>query len=95
MQPSLIFLSEEFHGRRSLVGYSPWSRKESDTTEQLTLSLYFSDLEAFIHCPMVSMGQESGHNLSRSQAQHLPRLQSSCQPGCILFWSLGSFSKFM
>ena len=28
-------------------------------------------------------------------AQHLPRLQSSCQPGCILFWSLGSFSKFM
>ena len=23
------------HGRRSLVGYSPWGRKESDTTEQL------------------------------------------------------------
>ena len=26
----------EPHGQRSLVGYSPWSRKESDTTEQLT-----------------------------------------------------------
>ena len=25
---------------RSLVGYSPWCCKESDTTEQLTLSLY-------------------------------------------------------
>ena len=24
------------HGRRSLVGYSPWGRKESDTTERAT-----------------------------------------------------------
>ena len=24
-----------------LVGYSPWSRKESGTTDQLTISLYF------------------------------------------------------
>ena len=23
------------HGRRSLIGYSPWGRKESDTTERL------------------------------------------------------------
>ena len=31
-----VFLSVESHGqRRSLVGYSPWGRKESDTTEQL------------------------------------------------------------
>ena len=26
------------HGQRSLVGCSPWDHKESDTTEQLTLS---------------------------------------------------------
>ena len=25
--------SGEFHGQRSLVGYSPWGHKESDTTE--------------------------------------------------------------
>ena len=25
----------KFHGQSSLVGYSPWCRKESDTTEQL------------------------------------------------------------
>ena len=25
----------KIHGWRSLVGYSPWSRKESDTTERL------------------------------------------------------------
>ena len=28
-------LAWKSHGRRSLVGYSPWGRKESDMTEQL------------------------------------------------------------
>ena len=31
-------LPGEFHGQKSLVGYSPWDCKELDTTEQLTLS---------------------------------------------------------
>ena len=31
-----VFLPGEFHGHRSLVGYSPWGCKEKDTTEQLT-----------------------------------------------------------
>ena len=35
-QPTPVFLPGEFHGQRSLVGYSPWGHKESDTTEQLT-----------------------------------------------------------
>ena len=26
---------EKSHGQRSIVGYSPWGRKESDTTERL------------------------------------------------------------
>ena len=34
----------EFHGQRSLVGYSPWGGKESDTTERLTLVLFQRDL---------------------------------------------------
>ena len=38
-QPTPVFLSGESHGQRSLVGYSPYGRKESDTTERLTLSL--------------------------------------------------------
>ena len=41
-QPTLIFLPGEFHVQRSLVDYSPWSRKELDTTEPLTLSLSLS-----------------------------------------------------
>ena len=32
-QPTLVFLPGESHGQRSLVGYSPQSRKESDMTE--------------------------------------------------------------
>ena len=32
----LQFLPGEFHGQRSLASYSPWGRKESDTTERLT-----------------------------------------------------------
>ena len=35
-QPSLVFLAGESHGQRSLVGYSPWGLKESDTTKRLT-----------------------------------------------------------
>ena len=34
-QPTPVFLPGESHGRRSLVGYSPWGRKDSDTTERL------------------------------------------------------------
>ena len=34
-------LSEESHGQRSLVGYSPLGSKELDTAEQLTFSLFF------------------------------------------------------
>ena len=30
------FLPTESHGQRSLAGYSPWGRKESDMTERLT-----------------------------------------------------------
>ena len=32
-QHTPVFLPGESHGQRSLVGYSPWGRKESDTTE--------------------------------------------------------------
>ena len=34
-----VFLLEEFHGQKSLVGSSPWGGNESDTTEGLTLPL--------------------------------------------------------
>ena len=38
-QSAPVFLPGKFQGQRSLMGYSPWGPKESDTTERLTLSL--------------------------------------------------------
>ena len=32
-RPTLVFLPGEFHGWRSLIGYSPEGGKELDTTE--------------------------------------------------------------
>ena len=50
--PTPVFLHGEFHGQRSLVGYSPWGRKKWDTTEQLMLSNTLS--EPLRHsCPSV------------------------------------------
>ena len=39
MARTLVFLPGKSHGRRSLVGYSPWGRKESDTTERLHFTI--------------------------------------------------------
>ena len=39
-QPTPVLLLGKSHGQRSLVGYSPWGRKELDTTEWLHFSGY-------------------------------------------------------
>ena len=39
MEAHSRILPGEFHGQKSLVGYSPWGHKESETTERLILSL--------------------------------------------------------
>jgi len=32
-KPIPVFLPKEFHGQKTLVGYSPWGCRESDRTE--------------------------------------------------------------
>ena len=44
-QPTPIFLSGEFHGQRSVVGYCPRGHKELDTTEQLNTYAYTQALK--------------------------------------------------
>jgi len=39
-QSTPVLLPGKFHGLRSLVGYSPWGRKELDMTERLHSTLY-------------------------------------------------------
>ena len=59
-QSTPVLLPGKSHGQRSLVGYSPWERKESDTTWHLTSKwnhtllifcncLIFCDSSRFIH----------------------------------------------
>ena len=42
MATTLVFLPGEFHGQRSLEGYSPWDCKESDMTELTFTSFHLT-----------------------------------------------------
>ena len=42
MAPTPVLLPGKSHGRRSLVGCSPWGRGESDTTERLHFQFLLS-----------------------------------------------------
>ena len=42
--PLEFFLPGEFHGQRSLAGYSSWGRRETDMTEGLTHTVIFNTL---------------------------------------------------
>ena len=58
MTTSPVFLPGEFYGERSLAGHSPWSSKELDMTERLTLSLSLLIEEHFL---MVIKTQENNY----------------------------------
>ena len=47
-QSTPVFLLGESRGRRSLAGYGPWVRKESDMTERLTHT--HNGYEAVFYC---------------------------------------------
>ena len=49
-QPTLVLLPGKSHGRRNLVGCSPWGREELDTTERL-------------HFPLSCIGEGNGNPL--------------------------------
>ena len=74
-------LAWRIRGQRSLVGYSRWSLKESDTTERLTLSLslYQKNVEG---CPLPELG-----DLGSSIPHHL------CWTSLFTFVSFQLFSS--
>ena len=55
-QPTPVFLPGESHGQRSLAGYSPWGRKESEMTEQ-THVLGFALKLTYSNCSVLSVSE--------------------------------------
>ena len=59
LQSTPVLLTGKSHGRRSLVGYSPWCRKESDMTERLhftsSKSNYLPPFNFFMFCCLLSI----------------------------------------
>ena len=67
-QPTPVLLPGKSHGLRSLVGYSQWGRKESDTTERLHFT-------SAVKNPLASAGDAglspgSGRSLEKEMATH-------------------------
>ena len=77
-QLTAVFFPGKSHEQGSLAGYSPWGRKESDSTEQLTLLLsiiqlvlFEGDLVKSVHVCLVTQ--------SCSTLRNLVTLNSSCK----------------
>ena len=57
-----MFSPGEFHGQKSLAGYSLWGLKELDTAEQLTLSVcYFVLYKGKIFSPLPQCSLQEQH----------------------------------
>ena len=70
-QPTPVFLPGESHGQRSLVGYSPWSRKESDTTELVTHTQTHTQTHTHTHTDTHTQthGSSGGANVKEPACQ--------------------------
>ena len=92
-QPTPVLLPGKFHGRRSLVGCSPWGHGELDTTERLHFHLSLSCIGEGngnpLQCSCLENPRDRGvwwaavYGVSQSQTR-LKRLSSSssrCFPG--------------
>ena len=53
-QPTPVLLPGKSHGRRSLVGCSPWSPYESDTTERLQFHFHALEKEMATHSSILA-----------------------------------------
>ena len=88
--PLLVLLPRKVHGWRSLVGYSPWGRKESDRTERLhSLTSLNHILQLFLSFSVLGII----HLLLSREARHSVLLYHILsQPPNITFMALFSIS---
>ena len=96
--PIPVLLPGKSHGRRSLVGYSPWGREESDTTERLHFHFSFSFTGEGngnpLQCSCLENPRDGGawwaavYRVAQSRTR--PFLQSllNLLQDCLMFWFL-------
>ena len=72
---------ENPHGQMCLVGYSPWSCKEMDTTEQLRISIQFSSVTQsyLILCDPMKCSMPS-HQILKLAQTHVHWVGDAIQP---------------
>ena len=70
-QPIPVFLPGESHGQRSLVGYSPWGRKVSDASEQLTTPGWFILLHSRNHHNIVKQLYSNKNEFKKKRKEDL------------------------
>ena len=97
--PTPVLLPGKSHGRRSLVGCSPWGREESDTTERLHLHFSLSCIGEGngnpLQCSCLENPRDGGawwaaiYGVAQSQTR-LKRLSSS---SILRFSSVQSLSR--
>ena len=69
-----------WNSQRSLLGYSPWGRKELDTTEQLTLSLFTTLKASWV---IQQWQKTSGkHNKQKTMCSTVELFSVMCLPHC-------------
>ena len=98
--PTPVLLPGKSHGRRSLVGYSPWGRYKSDTTKRLhfhfSLSCTGEGNGNPLQCSCLENPRDGGvswaavYGVAQSQTQ-LKRLSSSSSSSMVLESVLVSF----
>ena len=79
-QPTPVLLPGKSPGRRSLVGYSPWGRKELDTPERLHLQLFhlvFSVWTCWLYI-LFHFPYSLPLNSMRLRGAYLPQVRNPC-----------------
>ena len=79
-QPAPVFLPGESHGQRSLAGYSPWGRTESDTTEatsyscrRLVENCNTTATSSSFNCSQERKMERNAHSRSHGSNEHVAR----------------------
>ena len=95
-QPTSVLLPGKSHGRRSLVGCSPWGHEESDTTERLHFHFSLSCIGEGngnpLQCSCLENSRDGGawwaavYGVAQSQTR-LKRLSSSSSSRAEILWN--------